>query len=202
MMSNELYRTKDEIRDFFKENNIQYQERTSVKWKPILKKRLYNSDYYLENQECFEDITEEYELKILECDMPPLYIRRVSEAIGYGVFADKLIKKEDFIGEYAGVIQLSDPDSFDEENNHGYETDYTWYYLDDSYPDLEINGRFVCNEMRFVNHSANANVDVEHTIIEGQWIIFFKAARDIKKDEEILISYGEAYWEEGVRDLA
>ncbi len=201
-MSKEVYRTKEEIRKFFEKNNIKYQDRTSVRWKPILKKELYNSDYYVENQECFDEITEEYEDKILNSEMSPIYIKKVSEKIGYGVFADKKIRKNAFIGEYAGIVQLSDPDSYDEENNEGYETDYTWYYLDDDYPDLEINGRFVCNEMRFVNHSANANVDVEHTLIEDQWIIFFKASRNIKKDEEILISYGEAYWEEGVRELA
>ncbi|MCP3923855.1 MAG: SET domain-containing protein [Desulfobacterales bacterium] len=201
-MSKEIYRTKEEIRKFFEKNNIKYQDRTSVRWRPILKKELYNSDYYVENQECFDEITEEYEDKILNSEMPPIYIKKVSEKIGYGVFADMKIRKNAFIGEYAGIVQLSDPDSYDEENNEGYETDYTWYYLDDDYPDLEINGRFVCNEMRFVNHSNNANVDVEHTLIDGQWIIFFKAKRTIKKDEEILISYGEAYWEEGVRELA
>jgi uncharacterized protein len=44
-------------------------------------------------------------------------------------------------------------------------------------------------------------VDVEHALIDGYWIIFFKAARKIKADEQLLISYGDAYWEDGWRDL-
>lgn len=200
-MEKEIYKTRKEILNFFKENNIKYQDRTKIKWKPILKEKLYNSDYYMENQECFDEITEIYEDQIKSSDMPKIYIKKVSEKIGYGVFAGRGIKKDEFIGEYAGVVQISNPGSFDEKKEAGFETDYTWYYLDDNFPDLEINGRFQCNEMRFVNHSNKANADVEHTLIDGQWIIFFKAGRDIGKDEEILISYGEAYWDEGFREL-
>jgi len=32
-------------------------------------------------------------------------------------------------------------------------------------------------------------------------VLFFKTARKIRADEQLLISYGEAYWEEGYRDL-
>jgi len=38
-------------------------------------------------------------------------------------------------------------------------------------------------------------------MIDGHWILFFKTACKIETDEQLLISYGEAYWEDGWRNL-
>ena len=86
----------------------------------------------------------------------------------------------------------------------GYESDFSWYYMDDiqEAPNLEINGRLEGNEMRFVNHGNTPNVEVEHTLHKGQWVLFFTAKQDIQADEQLLISYGEEYWKKLIQNIS
>jgi hypothetical protein len=196
------YKTKKEIRGFFRSQGIVYLQRTKVTWNPLHSKKLDQRDYYKENEDEFRDIHHRYAGKIERCHMAPIYIKEITHDIGFGVFAADNIKKNEFIGEYAGVVQVPCENS-GEETCNGYESDFSWYYLDeiDDGTVLEINGRLEGNEMRFVNHGSEPNVDVEHMLYKGQWVIFFKAARRILKDEQLLISYGEDYWNDGYRDL-
>jgi len=199
----EIYRSKYEIHQFFKQQGIVYLKRTRIDWKPLRNKKLDQSTYYQTNQEEFEELCCSYGDQIEQCCMAPLYIKKIDDTLGYGVFAAENINKGDFIGEYTGVVQIADKLSEEEDEISGYETDYTWYYLDEleNGPDLEINGRLEGNEMRFINHSPDSNLDVEHTLHNGQWLIFFTAARDIKKDEQLLINYGDQYWEDDYRKM-
>jgi len=57
------------------------------------------------------------------------------------------------------------------------------------------------NELRYVNHNNLYNLDVEHTIHNDQWLIFFIAKRDIDPDEQLFVSYGDEYWSGGFRQL-
>lgn len=201
-MTTETYRTKAEIRAFFRRQGIRYLKRTRVAWKPLLSMDLAASVYYKENRALFKGLCSRYGKQIAAGQLAPLYIRKVSDTVGYGVFAAKRLREADFIGEYAGVVQPETAGTGAEENGGGYESDYSWYYLDDvpSGPTLEINGRKEGNVLRFVNHGNAPNVAVEHTLYEGQWLIFFTAAQDIEKDEQLLIDYGGAYWDDGYRD--
>ncbi len=201
-MTKRVFRTKKEIQSLFEELGIVYRTRTRVDWEPLLTRNLYKSPYYIENREEFESLAQRYGPAIDRAAMAPIYIRKVNPTIGYGVFAARDIGKGDFIGEYAGVVQISGKFTNCYNQDKGYESDYSWYYLDkvDRAPALEINGRLEGNEMRFVNHGEQPNLCVEHTLYRGQWILFFTAATDIKKDEQLLISYGEGYWEEEYRD--
>jgi len=113
------------------------------------------------------------------------------------------LEKDAFIGEYTGVIQEAKEKAGWELEEGGFESDYSWYYLEEikQAPTLEINGRFEGNELRYVNHGNEPNVDVEHALVDGHWVLFFKTARKIYADEQLLISYGDAYWEDGYRGL-
>ena len=196
------YRSREEIRGFFKEQGIVYLTRSRVAWRPLLSRPLHSSPYYLENETHFQELCRHYGDQIRQGHMAPLYIGRIDEDVGYGVFAAADIPAGSFIGEYAGVVQRAKTDAGHPLDAGGYESDYSWYYLDDvpGAPDLEINGRLEGNELRFVNHGDTPNLEVEHTLFQGQWVLFFTAARDIRTDEQLLISYGEAYWEDGWRD--
>jgi SET domain-containing protein len=198
----EIYRTKSEIRAFFRRQGVRYLKRTRVAWKPLLSMNLRKSPYYRENRSLFEGLCRRYGERIESGFLAPLYIRKISEAVGYGVFAGKALSEGDFIGEYAGVVQPETAGTGVEESEGGYESDYSWYYLDElpSGPTLEINGRWEGNILRYVNHGLSPNVSVEHTLCGGQWLIFFTAARDIGEDEQLLIDYGEAYWGDGYRE--
>ncbi|MFH1984203.1 MAG: SET domain-containing protein-lysine N-methyltransferase [Pseudomonadota bacterium] len=198
----EIFRTRDEIHGFFQRLGIRYLSRTRVAWKPLLSMDLSASTYYRENRGLFDDLCRDYGKMIDSGHLAPLYIRKINEAIGYGVFAAAPIREAEFIGEYAGVVQPESAATGAEEGDGSYESDYSWYYLDPvpSGPTLEINGRWEGNELRFVNHGPAPNVAVEHTLHEGQWVLFFRAACDIAPDEQLLIDYGDGYWEDGYRD--
>ncbi len=201
----EYYSTKEEILQLFKDQGVIYRKRARIGWKPLHNQKFSRSPYYKENKEEFKRLAALYGDAIEECRIAPIYIKKIDDEIGYGVFAAETIAKDDFVGEYTGVVQIGDSyKDFDDENGKGFETDFTWYYLDNikGGPTLEINGRLEGNEMRFLNHSNEPNVEVEHTLYQGQWVLFFKAGRDIEKDEQLLISYGEAYWEDGFREMA
>lgn len=199
----EIYRTRAEIARFFKRNRLVYLNRTRVAWRPLLSMDLSKREYYLENRDFFEQTHRRYAQLIQTSAMAPVYIRRINKKVGYGVFSATELEKDTFIGEYTGVIQEAEENAGEELDKGGFESDYSWYYLEEieQAPTLEISGRFEGNELRYVNHSNEPNVDVEHALIDGYWIIFFKAARKIKADEQLLISYGDAYWEDGWRDL-
>ena len=197
----EAYRTRAEIVQFFKKNGLVYLARTRVHWLPLLAMDLSTGDYYLENNDYFEMAYRKYAHLVKDSDMAPIYIGRIDSKVGYGVFADAELEKDAFIGEYTGVIQEAVETAGQELDEGGFESDYSWYYLEEieQAPTLEINGRFEGNELRYVNHSNEPNVDVEHILIDGYWVLFFKAARNIKAHEQLLISYGEAYWEDDWR---
>jgi SET domain-containing protein len=201
-MANGCYRTKQEIRKLFEDLGVTYLSRTRVDWEPLLEKRLDRSPYYIENRQEFVDLTRRYGPEIERAAMAPIYIRKIDDTIGFGVFAARAIREGDFIGEYAGVVQVSGKYTRSFKADRGHESDYSWYYLDkvEKAPHLEINGRLEGNEMRFVNHGEEPNVMVEHTLCRGQWVLFFVAAADIRKDQQLLISYGEAYWNKDYRD--
>jgi hypothetical protein len=197
------YKGRQAIRKLFARRGIRYLQRSRVAWKPLLSLPLHRSPYYLENRQLFDDLNRRYGAAIEESRLAPLYIKQVDPAIGLGVFAASPIEKGTFIGEYTGVIQIAAGDSGEALDGGGYESDFSWYYVDDieEAPDLEINGRLEGNELRFVNHSENPNVSVEHTLHKGQWVLFFVAERTIRKDEQLLISYGDAYWGDDCRKL-
>ena len=199
----EVYRTRADIAGFFKTNGLVYLERTRVAWRPLLSMDLSERDYYLENKDYFEETSRRYAGLIRESHMAPVYIRKINDKVGYGVFAGSELQKDAFIGEYTGVIQEAEESAGCELDEGGFESDYSWYYLEEikQAPNLEINGRLEGNELRYVNHGNEPNVDVEHILIDGYWVLFFKAARKIRADEQLLISYGEAYWEDGYRNL-
>ncbi len=199
----EVYRTRTEIKNFFKNNQLVYLKRTRVEWQPLLTIDFSERDYFLENREYFEKTSRQYTRLIQESRMAPVYIARIDHKVGYGVFAAADLAKGTFIGEYTGVIQEAEEEAGRELEEGGFESDYSWYYLEEieQAPSLEISGRFEGNELRYVNHSTTPNVSVEHILVDGYWILFFRADRRIRADEQLLISYGEAYWEDGWRDL-
>lgn len=190
------------IEEFFRQKNIEYLKRSRVEWSPLLKMKLNKSPYYQENLQEFLDLDVKYGNDIESSRIAPVYIEKVDEKIGYGLFALENLKKGEFIGEYTGVIRecVEVTETFDDGS---YETDFSWDYPDETGKvTLEINGRLNGNELRFVNHDKNDNLAVEHTLHHGQWLIFFVANRDISAGEQLLVSYGEEYWSGGFRQIS
>ena len=200
-MNDELIVKKEDIPIFFENNGIKYLKRSRINWIPLQRLKLYKSTYYKENIDEFKELDNRYGKLIEGSYVAPVYIKKINEKIGYGLFAMENIRKDDFIGEYTGVIDVTKEitETFDDGS---YETDFSWDYPDETGKvELEINGRQEGNELRFVNHNKVFNLNVEHTLHEKQWLIFFTAKRDIKADEQLFVSYGDEYWSGGFREL-
>ena len=204
---NEIYREPAERRKFMESKGISYLSRSIYKDVSVFLKDQKTSPYYLDNIEEFRTLSSDYKDKIEETWMADVSIRLVSEDVGYGLFAEADMNPGDLLAEYAGVVQpgedlVLDPDT-SERPPEGFETDYTWDYPDAWYEDLlfEVNAGKMGNELRYINHSFEANLAVEHTLIDNRWVIFFVSQQFIKAGTQFTVDYGEEYWSGGFREL-
>ncbi len=78
----EVYRTRAEITRFFNRNGLVYLKRTRVAWRPLLTMDLSRRDYYLENQDFFEEASRRYARLIKDSCMAPVYIRKINDKVG------------------------------------------------------------------------------------------------------------------------
>lgn len=94
---------------------------------------------------------------------------------GYGVFADKKIKKGELIEECYVLISRGGDKTLED------------YYFD-------VNGKkgIFTGFGVIYNHATDPNADYD--IYAGKKLAVIKAARDIKKGEEIFVSYGEEWF--------
>lgn len=185
---------KQDVLTLFKELKIEYTEGYKVEYPGLLDIDSKDSDYYEANREEFDYLTETYGQAIKKREVAPVYIGD-TKTRGRGLYALKDIPKDSFIGIYTGTIkEQQEMINYDES---GFDTDYAWDYPDEieGFPLLEVDAKYTGNELRFGNHDKNPNLRVEHTIVDNLWYIFFIADRDIKSNEELTVSYGEAYWD-------
>jgi len=123
-----------------------------------------------------------------------VYVRWVSEAVGYGCFANKRFEPLEPVGVYTGLI-----------SNVTENTDYAWEYnpaammktSDGEVLILSVDGLTVGNSMRFVNHDSGdyQNVDQHYVPIGGIWYVLYMANQVIEPHQQLFVSYGPAYWE-------
>ncbi|KAA1477429.1 SET domain-containing protein [Dentipellis sp. KUC8613] len=128
---------------------------------------------------------------IMQVDLPQrLIIKRAK--YGSGAFASKKIRKSAFIGEYTGEIipneQHSDVIEKYLDLNYGFDHDLKTY----------IDGMKLGNETRYLNHPSlkqKTNVEAMMIAVNGDQRIALFAKHRIEKDEELLLDYGEKYWQ-------
>ncbi len=204
---NEIYRDPAERRRFMEAKGLSYLSRSVYKDIPAFAKDQKDSPYYQDNIEEFETLTSDYGKDIEECRMADVSIRLVSSDVGYGLFAEEDLRPGALIAEYAGIIQPGEDLEVDPDTavrpEEGYETDYTWDYPDAWYEDelYEVNAGKMGNELRYVNHSFEANLAVEHTLVGNRWVIFFVTQSFIPAGTQLTVDYGEEYWSGGFREL-
>lgn len=194
-------RGTEAIKELFKELGVTYLKNYSIQYTPLKEIDLYLTDYYSDNYDEFKYLEATYGKNIRNREVAPVYVQKTEDR-GYGLFADNEILENQYVGIYFGVVrEQEEMTTYDET---GFGTDYAWDYPDEipNFPLLEIDAKPEGSEMRFANHDFNSNLRVEHTIIDNCWYIFFVADKDIKKDEELTISYGEQYWDTDFRTLS
>lgn len=110
-----------------------------------------------------------------------------------GLFATQIFKVGDYIGSYAGEIKYI--------KNNG-TSDWNPYQLTpDPDGDYYIDGQTIGNELRYCNDPSGTGVNPNAQFYQSDvcvgdfYVCDVYAIQDINPDDEILVSYGNGYWE-------
>lgn len=118
-------------------------------------------------------------------------IEFISNMMGYGLFAEKKIKKKAFIAEYVGIVRKY---NFDSDYKNAYCFEYMIADIHDT--PFIIDAKDSGNIARFVNHDPKGNVTPTAVYHKGVMRVVLQANREIKKDEQLCYDYGPEYWAE------
>ena len=201
-MDQRVFSRSGEMEKLFRSLSVRYILRSEQSVSLSLSFHYEKSSYYKRNRDEFLLLTEKYSVPVLEHRFIASSVGYLDSSLGRGLFAEQEIGPDDFIGEYAGLIQFASPCRPAKDSSGGYETDYSWTYPErKGFRNLEVNGRLNGNEARFINHSFTPNCRMEHTLVEGRWVLFLLAERSISVGEQLTVDYGEEYWTGGFREL-
>ncbi len=118
-------------------------------------------------------------------------IRKVSDAVGYGLFTKEDIPKGSVITNYPGEICLHD-----EAEDNGYLFGFDGTKMNAWVIDPQRKGGYA----QFMNHASTRskknNIDSEYFFWKGLGHIFFVASRDIPAGSQLLYDYGSDYWKD------
>lgn len=192
----------ESIQDFFIHRGLVYRDQCRIADPRVLAYDWSNSPYYDANRSEFEALTVRYGQALMDRYLCPLEIRVVGPEVGYGLFTRIDLATDDLVGEYTGVLQAACDAPPDQKVDGHYLSDYAWNYPDEL-PDgseFEINALREGNELRFANHSSQPNLAVDHTLVGGLFVTFFRVVRPVSRGEQLTVDYGEEYWSGGFRD--
>jgi SET domain-containing protein len=115
-------------------------------------------------------------------------VRKVSEAVGFGVFANQRIPKGTFLGNYVGEVI-----PYDAVGNNNYLFGMV-PEVEDFHSGLVVDAHKYGNHTRFINHSSRPNVKAYTIELDRRAETYFEALRDIESGEQLLFDYGPDYW--------
>lgn len=121
-------------------------------------------------------------------------IKWISDEMGYGLFAQKLIAKESFIGQYTGVVRKIACFNKDKIALNAYCMHLPTRFWSLRYFLIDALG--AGNELRFANHSGLPTMKPFCLIDRSLVHIGFFATRQIKAGEELTFDYGKDYWKQ------
>lgn len=190
------------IQEFFRGRGLVYLVRSRVADPRVSAYDWGTSPYFEANRAEFTALTARYGDALRRGLRAPLEVRDAGSGVGWGLFAAADLAAGDLVGEYAGVIQESGDAPPDQKVDGHYLSDYAWNYPDEL-PDgteFEVNALKEGNELRFANHSARPNLAVDHTLVDGLFVTFFRVLEPVKAGTQLTVDYGEDYWTGGFRD--
>jgi hypothetical protein len=119
-----------------------------------------------------------------------LTIAWIDDVIGYGVWTNRDIPINSFLGEYTGVIRKrrffrrwKNLYCFDYNIGRGKKTSFV------------IDAQEFGNHTRFINHSFEPNLEPVSVYCEGQIHVVLHASKAIPAGTQLCYDYGEEYWE-------
>lgn len=187
------YEGPEEVRRLFEELGIHYLERTAFAPDCHMFQKTALSDYAEHGKEP-KISAAQFELfsqLVREGHRAPIYIKWISDEVGYGVFAREDIPAGTLIAEYSGVVVPK---------NRVRNRTWSWKYpikghFIDTFPrEVSLDGGIFGNEMRFLNHGDHRNTSPVFVHDGTTWVNCYYARKPIAQDEELLINYGKRYW--------
>ena len=120
----------------------------------------------------------------------PVLIRLIDMQVGFGAFAARDIAPGESLGEYAGIVSRSEDVS-----DRMYCYEYPVLKVGDEEVMLTLDARRAGNETRFINHARVETIRHNFEFFNGHWHTVLTVNEPIAQGEQILMDYGEIYWE-------
>ena len=142
-------------------------------------------------------IAKKYKPLVAQKHEAKVCLKYINDKIGYGVFAEEDISANEMVGEYTGeLLSRKKVDALPSLAQADCVMYVGAFYQKDAIRDhLFVDAKKFGNFTRFINHSGNPNVDNFSVLGEdGLWHIPVFTIKPIKKDEQLLIDYGQGYW--------
>lgn len=127
---------------------------------------------------------DKYKAEIEGGETAPVYISKVSDTVGYGLFARQELPKGALVGQYCGRV------------SHQSENPTSQYHL--NYPikghSFVIDAAPCGGYLRFANHSDNPNMEPRLAIKNSIIHVLFFTKKRVDIDAQLLYDYGKGYW--------
>jgi hypothetical protein len=139
----------------------------------------------------YKDLAIDYGPAVFQGKTAPLQISWVSDNVGHGVFATEDIPPGSFIGNYAGVVRPM-------QRKIARMSPYYFHYPTKlwSYQYHVVDAEGCGNEMRYLNHSDQPNLEPSYILDRGLLHLVFFTQRFVMKGEQLTFDYGQDYWRE------
>lgn len=180
------------VEEFEKITGVKYLSHLEYRDKKIFNRSLCQCKKALEEKlfsEDVEDAGEVYSQCVRDGCVADVFIKWICSKIGHGLFADKNLKKGDYIGEYTGVVFPEVEADFENRYYFTYPTAEIKYFRK-----LLIDSCYKGNEIRYINHSDEPNAEVKNVIVDGMVHVILCALKPIPRGIQITYDYSEDYW--------
>lgn len=117
-------------------------------------------------------------------------VRWIDDTIGYGLFAERDLPSQLFIGQYTGVLRQW----YMTKRNHNA---YCFHYPTPLWKlrTFMIDALDGGNETRFVNHGDTPNCEPAIQLDRGLLHVFFRTTKAVAYGDQLLLDYGKDYWQ-------
>ncbi|GLJ36712.1 hypothetical protein SUGI_0738800 [Cryptomeria japonica] len=123
-------------------------------------------------------------MRILQIKKKQVLLGR-SEICGWGVFAKKHVKKDEYIGEYTGEL-ISHAKA--EKRGKIYDKQNSSFLFDLNLENV-LDGRWMGSKMKFLNHSTTPNCYAKVIMVCGDNRMGIFAKKNIQAGEELFVDY-------------
>jgi len=127
----------------------------------------------------------------------PVYLKWTSPYKGYGLFADRDLPADTYIGEYAGLVRKHKK-RLDEANAYCFE--YPVYF--NGKTPFTIDAKEEGNLLRFINHSEKPNLRLKPVYGQGIMHIILRTKEAVAKGTELTYDYGPTYWKKRPKPIS